>query len=424
MNKRFTLLLAFVFRVVTHGISQDTLSVLFLGNSYTAFNNLPQLVQNLSIANDKVLNIDFNMPGGYTVAQHVTNSTTINKISQGNWDYVVIQEQSQIPTIDFYRYNSMYPALADLKNLVEQYNPCAKLITYMTWGRRFGGQQCDGSNTHCSPVFTDFNHMQDSLTSAYTQISNSLKIQCAPVGVAWQTILNDTNLILHTTDNSHPNLDGSYVAALTIYSSIWKEPSLGNSFTAGLSQSLAEYYQQNTDKTVFHFAPNWNLHINTPIADFGYVVNGAQVQFSDSSIANNGSVLSHFWQFGDGASSTLVNPSHNYVLDGTYTVNLTVSNCNFTDTVSRTITVNSVGIQSVELNNVVFSPNPTQNLVSISGLEAYNNKTILLYNAFGVLIYSSLINSSAQEINLSSYPKGIYFLTVEGHSSTFRLVKN
>lgn len=146
--------------------AQDTIRVLFLGNSYTSVNNLPQLVQGLSVSSGRTMIMDSNMPGGMTVSGHVNDAASINKISQGNWNYVVIQEQSQIPTIDYYRYNDMYPAIADIKALVEQSSPCAKLITYMTWGRRFGGQQCDPSNTHCSPVFVDFNHMQDSLTSA------------------------------------------------------------------------------------------------------------------------------------------------------------------------------------------------------------------------------------------------------------------
>jgi hypothetical protein len=109
---------------------------------------LPQLVQSLSTSAGKTLNIDSSMPGGYLMSSHLNDATTFAKISQGNWDYVVLQEQSQIPTIEFYRDNDMYPAMTDLKALIEQYNPCAKIITYMTWGRRYGGQQCDQNNTY------------------------------------------------------------------------------------------------------------------------------------------------------------------------------------------------------------------------------------------------------------------------------------
>jgi hypothetical protein len=176
---------------------QDTLSVLFLGNSYTSYNNLPQMVAELSKSANKTLIVDANMPGGFTISNHLNDLTSINKIKQRKWDYVIIQEQSQLPTIDFYRYNDMYPSLTKLKDTIEKYNACAKIITYMTWGRRFGGMQCDPSNTHCSPNFVNFNHMQDSLTSAYLDISNQLGIQCAPVGVVWQNIFNETSYVLH-----------------------------------------------------------------------------------------------------------------------------------------------------------------------------------------------------------------------------------
>ena len=161
MKTKLTLLLLTVFSI-NYLSAQDTLRVLFLGNSYTSYNNLPQLVQSLSSSAGKTLIIDSNMPGGFLMSGHANDGTTFSKISQGNWDYVILQEQSQIPTIDYIRYNDMYPAMTDLKSIIEQYNPCAKIITYMTWGRRFGGQQCDPSGTYCSPVFANFNHMQDS----------------------------------------------------------------------------------------------------------------------------------------------------------------------------------------------------------------------------------------------------------------------
>ena len=83
--------------------TQDTLRVLFLGNSYTASNNLPSLCQQFAEAEGNVLITDSNTPGGQTLISHSTNSTSLQKISQGNWDYVVLQDQSQVPTIDFLR---------------------------------------------------------------------------------------------------------------------------------------------------------------------------------------------------------------------------------------------------------------------------------------------------------------------------------
>ena len=404
-------------------ISQDTLSVLFIGNSYTSYNNLPLLVKNLSTSAGKTLNIDSNMPGGYLMSSHLNDATTLSKISQGNWDYVILQEQSQSPTIDYYRYNDMYPAMTDLKSVIEQYNPCAKIITYMTWGRRFGGQQCDPSGTYCSPVFTNFNHMQDSLTSAYLEISEQLNIQCAPVGVTWQNILNDTTLVLHSGDNSHPNIDGSYVAALSIFSSIWKQGTSGLTYTAGLSNQLAQYYQSKSDNTIFNSTTDWNLLINNPSANFSESISGNTATFTNSSSSVN-STLNYSWDFGDGNTSSIQNPSHTYATNGTYTVTLIASNCIFSDTVTKTI---QIGTNSMEENtnaNFEFYPNPTTNQITLKVDNQLLGSVYIIYDNTGKSVLNGNILSEQSVIDLEYLSKGIYFLSIgENFERTVKVIK-
>jgi hypothetical protein len=404
-------------------ISQDTLSVLFIGNSYTSYNNLPLLVKNLSTSAGKTLNIDSNMPGGYLMSSHLNDATTFSKISQGNWDYVILQEQSQIPTIDFYRYNGMYPAMTDLKSLIEQYNPCAKIITYMTWGRRFGGQQCDPSGTYCSPVFTNFNHMQDSLTSAYLEISEQLNIQCAPVGITWQNILNDTTLILHSNDNSHPNIDGSYVAALSIFSSIWKQGTSGLSYTAGLSNQLAQYYQSKSDNTIFNSANDWNLHINNPSANFSESILGNTATFANLSTSVN-NTLTYSWDFGDGNTSSVQNPSHTYTTNGTYTVTLIASNCIFSDTITNTIQIGTNSMEENTNTNFEFYPNPTTHQITINVEKQLLGSVYIIYDNTGKAILTGKILSEQSVIDLVDLSKGIYLLSIgENLDRTFKVIK-
>jgi PKD repeat protein len=422
MKTKLTLLLLAVISIKNIA-AQDTLSVLFIGNSYTSVNNLPLLVKNLSTSAGKTLNIDSNMPGGYLMSSHLNDATTFSKISQGNWDYVILQEQSQIPTIDYYRYNDMYPAMTDLKSVIEQYNPCAKIITYMTWGRRFGGQQCDPSGTYCSPVFANFNHMQDSLTSAYLEISEQLNIQCAPVGVTWQNILNDTTLVLHSGDNSHPNIDGSYVAALTIFSSIWKQSSFGLTYTAGLTSQLAQYYQSKSDNTVFNSTTDWNLLINNPSANFSESISGNTATFTNSSSSVN-STLNYYWDFGDGNTSSVQNPSHTYATNGTYTVTLIASNCIFSDTITNTI---QIGTNSMEENtnaNFEFYPNPATNQITLKVDNQLLGSIYTICDNTGKSVLNGYILSENSVINLENLSKGFYLLSIaENLERTVKVIK-
>ena len=69
--------------------------------------------------------------------------------------------------------------------------------------------------------------------------------------------------------------------------------------------------------------------------------NGLIVNFNDSSTDDKG-IHTYSWSFGDGASSSSANPTHSYVVDGTYTVSLTVSDVEgLTSSKSQTITVTS-----------------------------------------------------------------------------------
>jgi PKD repeat protein len=421
--KNLKTILFFIVVSIGNLSAQDTLSVLFIGNSYTSYNNLPLLVKNLSTSAGKTLNIDSNMPGGYLMSSHLNDTTTFSKISQGNWDYVILQEQSQIPTIDYYRYNDMYPAMTDLKSVIEQYNPCAKIITYMTWGRRFGGQQCDPSGTYCSPVFTNFNHMQDSLTSAYLEISEQLNIQCAPVGVTWQNILNDTTLVLHSGDNSHPNIDGSYVAALTIFSSIWKQGTSGLSYTAGLSSQLAQYYQSKSDNTIFNSANDWNLHINNPSANFSESISGNTATFTNLSISVN-NTLTYSWDFGDGNTSSIQNPSHTYATNGTYTITLIASDCVFSDTITNTIQIGTNSMEENTNTNFEFYPNPTTHQITINVEKQLLGSVYTIYDYTGKAILTGKILSEQSDIDLGDLSKGIYLLSIgENLERTFKVIK-
>jgi hypothetical protein len=62
-----------------------------------------------------------------------------------------------------------------------------------------------------------------------------------------------------------------------------------------------------------------------PTAAFTYVINYMSVAFTDTSTSSDATIVSWLWDFGDGSTSTLQNPTHLYTVDDTYTVTLTVT---------------------------------------------------------------------------------------------------
>jgi PKD repeat protein len=104
------------------------------------------------------------------------------------------------------------------------------------------------------------------------------------------------------------------------------------------------------------------------------ICKGQEVFFSDLSNVNGGSNINNwYWVFGDGATSTLQNPSHIYATPGVYTGSLTVTNaCNctsakriiqitVTNTVAPNITCITTGCESESqtytINNVPCATN-------------------------------------------------------------------
>lgn len=218
----------------------DTLRVLFIGNSHTYVNDLPTMFQNLAQSGGHPVIKDMNAPGGYTFQQHASNATTLSKINQGIWDYVVLQEQSQFPVIEYYRDSSMYPSARILDSLIRRNNE--RTAFYMTWGWRDGGQHT--INGHSSPDFRDYYHMQDSVTAAYTRISAELNTQLLPAGNAWKIAKTiDSSLVMWLPDGYHPALIGTYLTACVFYAKFFNESPIGLSYIAGISPETAAFLQ-------------------------------------------------------------------------------------------------------------------------------------------------------------------------------------
>ncbi len=411
--KIWCIFLVFLSSFINYLNAQDSLKVLFLGNSYTYTNNLPQLVTNMSSDVGYKLVTDNNNIGGYTLENHLNDATSLAKIRKGNWDYVVLQEQSQIPSINYYRDNSMLPAGIRLADSIRKYNSCARIITFMTWGRRYGGQQCDPSGTYCSLAFNSFNEMQDSITASYNLLSNLIQAPIAPVGEAWRKVLSNSSYVLHTSDNSHPTLEGSYLAACTLFSSIWRIHSLGNSYTAGLSTAAVYFFQNASDVTLFNSQVISNWKADLPYINFHYSISGIRnVQFHNFSQW----ATKFKWDFGDNFTSFDQYPMHTYASNGNYKVKLIASRCFHRDTFERNIIIE--GTLPVEFYNakIIYAHGKPKLLWSV-GTEMNVAEYIIERSTDGnnFVTITSLKATGKNEYNWidqEAYPDKLYYRIV------------
>ena len=116
-----------------------SLRVLWIGNSYTYYNDLPSMVARLAEADDVVVQFDSHTEGGWTWEQHSQSQETLDKIYSQQWDVVVLQEFStRLAYDDLSVCEHSKPYLDILLEQILANNPETRIQFYLTWGRPHG----------------------------------------------------------------------------------------------------------------------------------------------------------------------------------------------------------------------------------------------------------------------------------------------
>lgn len=340
----------------------QTTRVLFIGNSYTSVNDLPEMTRQLALSLGDTLIVASSSPGGYTFQQHTVNAATQGLIDQGYWDFVVLQEQSQLPSFPPSQVaTECLPYAQALVDTIRAHSPCAEPVFYMTWGRQNG----DAQNCVSWPPVCTYEGMQQQLRESYLQMAQDNSAECAPAGMAWKRMREEFPAInLYSSDGSHPSVAGSYLVACTLYSTFFRRSTTGAPWTASLDAATASTLRQTATSTVLDSLATWNIGINDPVAHPAFTDMGSgQVQFSQSSTG----ATAHFWNLGDGSTSTESSFTHTYAANGYYMVTyVATDDCGRTDTSTFTVQVLTAGIE--ELGKPAVSVTcDAQGLVVING---------------------------------------------------------
>lgn len=379
--------------ISTLSISQTEKKVLFIGNSYTGSNDLPKLVSNLAQADGDSLNYQAYSPGGKLLSQHLQDATTLNYISSEAWNFVVLQEQSQLPSFpDSQVESNFYPYAEALTERIRDNNPCSIPLFFNTWGRRTGDQQWEGINT--------FEKMNIRLYNAYEHITEETSSMISPVGIGFAHVKNDPTAVvdfnnLYVADGSHPSIHGSYLAACIFNNIIFSSTSLENTYIpSGMNQAEAAYLQFVADRVVYEVD---SVRIDfTPLTE-----NDFTFELTDNTITVTSSIINGefvHWKFGDGTISEIENTSHTYNANGVYNLELVTKNACAIKSTIQTVNVSTLGFSEEIITSFKVYPNP-----SIDGRVFVENKgkPYSVYTVLGEEIYTG----SSENIQLA---KGVY----------------
>lgn len=414
--KKYFIFCIVLFLMVAPSQSQTTKKVLFVGNSYTSRNDLPLLVKNMAASTNDVLVYDSNTPGGYRFLNHVTNATTLAKINANNWDYVVLQAQSQEASFsEAQMQTQLYPYATTLCDLIRANDVCSKPLFYMTWGRENG----DASNCAVAPWLCTYEGMDDAIKASYEYMAAENNATLAPAGAVWRYLRTNHPLLnLYSSDSSHPSLAGSYAAACALYTLIYKKDPTLITWNALLSDEDASTIKMAAKTIVFDALTSLDFTLNPAVANFSEVITAANVSFTNTSNAYD----TLLWDFGTGITSTEENPSYTYPTSGSYTVTLTVTKCGHTHTLSKIIAIDTtLGNEAFGIKNVIsVYPNPTSTEFMVTLPHTYSNIQVVVATIMGSIVFEKEAqNTDAFSIQISSLKSGTYLIKVSADGAVY-----
>ena len=423
--RRWTVVLVAVLAAVSVQ-AQPQARVLFIGNSYTEVNNLPQMTADIARSMGAELSCTSHTPGGCTFSQHCTNES-MELIRRGGWDVVVLQEQSQYPSFPQSQVEAeVFPFAQRLVDSVYAASPCAEPMFYMTWGRKNG----DARNARYFPVLGTYEGMDSMLYERYMYMAEANDASVCPVGRVWRYLRErHPEIELYQSDESHPSVEGTYAAACSFYVMLFGgDPETITYFPEEVVPEVAETIRQAVHEVVYNAQERW--HRQPPRVEIEVLrVRDLMVTIA----AHTAMADSVTWDFGDGFQSRESTAEGDSVMiycyedSGTYEVMLVASRHCMTDTARVTISVSTdttvgiVGAQCAAANALTIFPNPAATAPAIT----VDGTVVTPANAEITVITPTGCRVPYRRLYSGELPAGLYFIKVcyRGRTYTGKFVK-
>ena len=292
---------------------------------------------------------------------------------------------------------------------IKKYSPCAKIFLYeIPYGIKA---------TNAIPDYNDYQAIQTKIKDSITKMANALEVPFVPAGEsARMHLTSQQDLLLHNNYNDvHPNLNGSYLVACSMYAAIYQEEVTISNYLGGVSQANATYFQDIADQIVLQNKATWFINTFNLHADFDSQINNFTVNFTNNSVNYD----SLEWNFGDGTTTTDENPTHVFSSNGIKTIQLKAIKNGCEEIITKQIIIGALANESFNKKTIKIYPNPVNDVLHLSNNDYFTFKII---NSLGQVVYENVSNASEYSINLSFLNSGIYYITTN-QNQKFKFIK-
>jgi PKD repeat protein len=142
------------------------------------------------------------------------------------------------------------------------------------------------------------------------------------------------------------------------------------------------------------------------------------VGFTDLS---EGDIDTWAWDFGDGNTAAVQNPSHEYTGTGSFTVSLTINGPagSSTETKADYILI-PVGIDDNNTQAIMIYPNPVKDFLNIR-FPGADKRKLILQSIDGKQLFEKMTSNEFEKLDMSGFEPGIYTLSIETNGESIKL---
>lgn len=183
---------------------KDIKKVLLVGNSFTYFWNMPQMVNAMAKLDNFPMEVRQSTVGGSTWEQHYNEkrgTKTRSLLNSKKWDYVVLQNHS----------------LSTIENLDE----------FHEYGKKLGEAIGDnGAKPYLMMTWAYLSNplMQKTISNEYNALAENMNTEVIPVGEIFMKARKLRPDLNFYADDKHPSSIGSYLIALVMYKALTDNP--------------------------------------------------------------------------------------------------------------------------------------------------------------------------------------------------------
>ena len=220
------------------------MNVLFLGNSLMFYNDLPKVFADLAKAGGHDVLVSSVTKGSATVSHFASESDPLGMrtrevLRERRWDIVIIEPSRRITPFEGSVLQAETEAAKTVQALAAEAG--AAILLYAVWGNNDGKvKECVAEAPPHMPFvgvhpYARADHAQF-LHEVSHRISDALGgVRIAEAGLAFERMIaKDDTVNLYHTDLRHPSPAGTYLAACTIYATLFGEKTEGIPFTFDL----------------------------------------------------------------------------------------------------------------------------------------------------------------------------------------------